>query len=724
MDVDLPQIQVFEDELTHILRAGLTKKGHPDPNSVHPYPAQVEVNHRLWNLKEDVINVVATSQGKTETFYLYVRLARSQEEKAKGAGPVVVFCPANALLNDQVKRAKEFGFEATVFGNQNDYTASHLDGVIKKLFQTNSIDILFMTAHMMEYTATHADHKFNQVPQFGPRYNGKTGKWRFVPLLVIDEIHTIAEAGPNYFSVWLTVWSTIHKRPWYDGARKLGLTATLDTQERRSVNAFIPGAEHWQLVMGGRFRPNITIRVIVGAVMAKESRKAWVCDYLEQNNETSPSVLVFVNRVKECTEYAKAIQSVVSGGQVGVYHARLGEDQRRAVEDKFRAGEIRVLVATKAIGVGFDKPDLRVVIHTFTPPTPTEYYQQIGRAGRDEIPARAFLLPSRPWNKDSVLNAILRVAHFLSRWEEAQPKYSVKLDTIQDAMGPLAELDPDTVSKAADEGVKLQIFQRQGDLIIFPRDRDSLERFNTLLSKEKACQQKLSFMRQLNDNKGDCLWKRLLDQLDDRTITHDFRCQICHLCDGQAEDEPAVNPYAGSNKFLSLSTPGCVPVLGLGRPGVASDFSSDRILELAKSQLTGFDSIPNLWSVGFIPDGAGKVEKMARDIAASLELEVFAFVLNKNTSSMKTAKTPEQQATVLKKYSFLDTQLPPLGNILLYDDVINTGTTMDHIANYLKSKGFNVIGLVGEAYETITAEELDMTQANVPLPEEAAKMGS
>ena len=84
------------------------------------------------------------------------------------------------------------------------------------------------------------------VQQFTKQYKGTRGLWRRVPLVVIDGIHTIAEATDKVFPSWLQLWRLLNDDFfWYKNARKLGLTATLDSDEREAVNAFVPGAEQW-----------------------------------------------------------------------------------------------------------------------------------------------------------------------------------------------------------------------------------------------------------------------------------------------------------------------------------------------------------------------------------------------------------------------------------------------------------------------------------------------
>ncbi|KAJ3005545.1 hypothetical protein HKX48_000617, partial [Thoreauomyces humboldtii] len=628
-----------------------------------------------------------------------------------------------------LKRAREFGFHAEVYGNKEDFKAVTQDDVAYKLSRTNDIDVLFVTADMMLHSIDNqANSALMRVPQFKLGYRAnRRGAWQRVPLVVIDEIHTIAEATDGFFTSWLNLWRRLDQFHWYSNARKVGLTATLDDDERKAVNAFIPGAKDWNLVPGGRLRGNIALRVVPGR-HSDATIEAWLQDYIAENPDES--IVVFVNRKVLCRKYVDLLEKVPEEkrgqGQIELYHASLDKKKRQAVEDRFRSGQTRVLVATKAIGLGFDKPDLRTVIHTFTPATPTEYYQQIGRAGRDEQPARAWLLPSVPFNTHSTENALILAARYLYRC----PNRTACPEDVIAAVDGLSQgqiADATTIA-AIEHAVCLNIFRQDAEeQVTYSNDTTAIERFEALRDGVTSNANKLAFMKSLNRHGGPCVWKELLHKLGDPTIPNDFVCNRCTgtRCDPPDSDDLPSDPFAGRRYCSRRLTAKGLTVYGLHKPQVDFDMGPDRLRIFAAAFMPGYQELPARWCVSYIPDGEARVREAASDLALALQLELVDFVTLDPAvgESMMDAKTDEDRQNALCKYRFDKAKLPPPGTkVLLYDDVMKTGTTLDHVADVLHEHGNPVVGLAQTVYpwaatQRLVNDEVDMIEESTPSPE-------
>ncbi len=277
------------------------------------------------------------------------------------AGRTLVISPLIALMKDQCDALAEFGIEAVAL--HSGLSASEL-AAAREAIDRGRARIVFCTPEQLSN------------PEFIAALAARP-----VELLVVDEAHCLSQWGFDFRPAFLEIGAAVEAlgRP-----TVLALTATATPPVVDDI-AGILSIPREGILGTGSYRPNLHYRAEhFSRADDKQSR------VLELVAATPGTGLVYVATVKAAEDLHAALAA--AGESVGLYHGRLTAAKRHAAQDAFMDGDVRVMVATNAFGLGIDKPDIRFVIHFQLPSGLDAYCQESGRAGRDGEPADCTLL--------------------------------------------------------------------------------------------------------------------------------------------------------------------------------------------------------------------------------------------------------------------------------------------------------------------------------------------
>jgi ATP-dependent DNA helicase RecQ len=200
-----------------------------------------------------------------------------------------------------------------------------------------------------------------------------------IALFAIDEAHCVSQWGHDFRADYLRL-SMLHKR--YPHVPRIALTATADERTRKEIQ-FRLGLEQAQLFLNGFDRPNIRYRIV-----QKQNARQQLLDFIEAEHSGDAGIIYCLSR-KKVDETAQWLSG--KGIKALPYHAGMTSGQRQQHQHEFLMQENLVMVATIAFGMGIDKPNVRFVAHLDLPKSIEGYYQETGRAGRDGLPANAWM---------------------------------------------------------------------------------------------------------------------------------------------------------------------------------------------------------------------------------------------------------------------------------------------------------------------------------------------
>ncbi|MGI8414408.1 MAG: RecQ family ATP-dependent DNA helicase [Solirubrobacteraceae bacterium] len=485
---------------------------------------QLEAVHDLVAERKRVLCVQATGWGKSAVYFVATAMLRQQ-----GAGPTVLISPLLALMRNQLAAASTLGLRAVTVNSTN---RGEWDAIRDQL-EADVVDLLLISPERL------GNRQFcdRMLPLFIER----------VGLLVVDEAHCVSDWGHDFRPDYRRIRDIVAHLS--ENVAVLCTTATANDRVVADVTEQLQAsAQRLTTYRGSLARSSLRLEVV--KLPNPAHRLAWLARWLPR---LSGSGIVYCLTKRDTETVSRWLNQ--QGISAIAYSGDVSDDERIAAEDRLLANDVKAVVATSALGMGYDKPDLGFVVHYQAPSSAIAYYQQVGRAGRGVAPADVILLRGA---EDRAIQDF-----FIESAFPPAPLVQRVLVTIGEADGPLtvaaiqAEVNLgrgriETLLKVLDvEGA----VRREGSgwrLSGEPWTYDST-RYELLTALRRGEQQA---MFAYGEN-GGCLMAALQVELDDPTATP---CGRCSVCAGPRFDAPLRTQLAAQAQQLLRSQPLAVSV--------------------------------------------------------------------------------------------------------------------------------------------------------------------
>jgi ATP-dependent DNA helicase RecQ len=299
-----------------------------------------------------------TGWGKSFVYFITVKMLRN-----RGEGIALLVSPLLSLMRNQLAAAAKMGLSAVVISSENPEDWD----VIAEKIQTNKVDLLVISPERF----SNEEFVNKVLSQISNR----------ISMLVVDEAHCISDWGHDFRPDYRRIRSIINGLP--QNFRLLATTATANLRVQTDLEEIL--GPNLRMIKGELARKSLTLQTII--LPTQEERLAWLAKYLPQ---IPGSGIIYALTVHDSEVIANWLQKCEINAKA--YHAQLSTDEKVSLENELISNKVKALVATSALGMGFDKPDLKFVIHYQVPGSVVAYYQQVGRAGRAVESAYGILL--------------------------------------------------------------------------------------------------------------------------------------------------------------------------------------------------------------------------------------------------------------------------------------------------------------------------------------------
>lgn len=461
------------------------------------HPGQFEAISALVQDHRRALVVQRTGWGKSAVYFLSALLMRAQ-----GFGPTLIISPLLALMRDQVSAAQRAGVRAAAISSANPTEWSEISAALDR----GELDVLLVSPERLN----NPRFRDEQLPQLVSRLG----------LLVVDEAHCISDWGHDFRPDYRRIKDMLADLP--ESVAVLATTATANERVIEDVREQLGVGSGYQqevfMLRGPLSRASLRLGVL--KLPSAAIRLAWLLQHLE---ELPGSGIIYALTIGAAEDTARALSD--AGHAVASYTGRTDAAEREELEAALKENQVKALVATSALGMGFDKPDLGFVVHLGAPSSPVAYYQQVGRAGRATDSADVLLLPGAEdreiWE------------YFATASMPTQEKAMAVLTALAEHGGPLsvAALEPRVNIKRSPLELLLKVLAVDGAVERVaggwqstgrPWSYDA-PRYERVRRAREAEQQAMLDYQATTE----CRMRFLTRQLDDPTAQPCGRCDVC-----------------------------------------------------------------------------------------------------------------------------------------------------------------------------------------------------
>jgi ATP-dependent DNA helicase RecQ len=653
---------------------------------------QFEAISALVERRARLLVVQRTGWGKSLVYFLATRFLREH-----GAGCTLLISPLLSLMRNQIAAARNIGVKAETINSTNEADWAHVEHGLRR----NELDLLLISPERLGNDEFVRRSLLPIANRLG--------------LLVVDEAHCISDWGHDFRPDYRRIVRILRALP-----RNIPVLATTATANDRVVGDVVEQlGPNLEVQRGPLTRASLRLQNIY--LRSQAERMAWLVHVLP---DISGSGIVYILTKRDSERLAGWLRS--RGIDAEPYHSDMETARREALETRLLNNEVKTLVATVALGMGFDKPDLGFVIHFQRPASVVHYYQQVGRAGRavadalgillngeeDDAIADYFIRTAFPTPQDvERLLAAMRAANAPLTVSKLQQRVNLSKGKIEKILKFLVLESPSPIQKVGADYVL--------NPVLWKMSADRIERITSLRRQER--ERMKAYMAS-----QDCLMQFLAQELSDPNAE---RCGKCASCTGEllpkgypdALARAAVefldrleNPIRGRKQWpTGLPDPemrGNIPAERQAREGRAlcrwGDPGSGALVRRGKQQDHRFDDqlvdaaarlIRDRWKpepaptwVTCVPSRRHQnlVPDFVRRLAGRLGLPFVECIRKvKDTEPQKTRVNSFQQAQNLLGVFAIDRATVRPEPMLLVDDMVDSRWTFTVLTALLRKAG-------------------------------------